>query len=446
MVDWSQPDLPLFDPLEPRILPQDRGAWFTINRMTDGGMKQRPYRLELIETVLRALGASLDTYMSQGLFALPLRRAVHLAYMTHGYVDLDTYRSDKWRGLPPDEVVREILWFCADHDIPPPSVILFSGRGFYCKWFWSVPIPRAEAGRAMAVNRQLARWLLNFKADPCAVDVSRILRVVGTVNSKSERLVDIVWINGPPGEPTTYDFDSFAKALLPASTEADPDRAPHDRLGLIGQRGLMTWAERKAHAFSREHWHWGVLEDIRTLAAARYPGGIVQPGMRDLYGHLAACQLARVIMPGPLFHEITATVRTFLPSGYVYGELRRHSSSLLERAMWAAEGQMWSGPDGRTRTPIYTYSKARIMDLLEITPDDERGMTRLISDAEKERRRVERRRAAGIMERAEYEARAAERRPIIATMRASGMTWRAIATELDISEGEARRLARTGHA
>lgn len=394
---WSQPDLPIFDPLEPRILPQDGGAWFTLNRVADDGrMKQRPYRLELIETVLRAIGRSLDTYISQGMFAVPCRRAVHLAWMTHGYVDLDTYRSLAWQAHTPDDMVREILWFCADNDIPPPSVILSSGRGLYCKWFWSAPIPRAEAGRAVAVNRALARRLVSFRADPNAVDVSRILRVVGTLNGKSGRPVDILWLNGPAGAPTTYDFDTFARGILPAYTDRDPDGLLYPVLA-EARRG-MTWQASIANRFNREHWHWGVLEDIRALAAARYPAGIVQPGMRDLYGHLAACQLARVIMPGPLFHEITATARTFLPAGYVDGEMLQHCSTLLRRAMQAAEGELVRFGNGQ-RTPVYTYSKRRMMDLLEITSDEERGMIRLISDAEKRRRETERRRAAGMIER-----------------------------------------------
>jgi hypothetical protein len=133
--------------------------------------------------------------------------------MTHAFVDLDICKAAKWRGLTPDEIVREIIWHCADADIPPPSIILSSGRGLYAKWFWTTPIPRAEAGRALAVNRSLCRSLADFHADPNAVDVSRILRVVGTVNSKNDRPVDIVWINGPPCAPTTYDFEAFAREL-----------------------------------------------------------------------------------------------------------------------------------------------------------------------------------------------------------------------------------------
>ena len=162
-------------------------------------------------------------------------------------------------------------------------------------------------------------------------------------------------------------------------------------------------------------------------------------GARDLFGHFAACQLARVIMARNLAHEITAAARLFLPAGYINRELLAHSSTLLRRAKAAAEGELVTFGNQR-RTPIYTYGKGRIIDTLEITPDEERHMTRLISDAEKERRRIERRRAAGVIERAQYEARATERRLIVAAMRGRGMTWRAIGAELRISVGEAHRL------
>jgi hypothetical protein len=83
------------------------------------------------------------------------------------------------------------------------------------------------------------------------------------------------------------------------------------------------------------------------------------------------------------------------------------------------------------RTPIYTYSKARIMDLLEVTPDDERSMTKLISDGEKYRRKVKSRRAAGMVERGDYEA-AAERKATARMLVNSGLTWAKVAAKMDL--------------
>lgn len=435
--------LTLVDPTEPRILPQDGNMWFSVCHYGGDRMRQCCYRLALIEPILRSLRHAIDTYLSQGIFAIPSRRSVHIAWLTHSYVDLDTYKSDKWSSLPPDEVLREIMWHCSDAQIPPPSIILSSGRGFYCKWFWTKPVPRVEAGRAVAVNRALCQALAAFNADPRACDLSRILRVTGTVNSKNRGLVNIVWLNGSPGEPTTYDFDEFALELpQPEISNFVSERPPYCNPSFTPCKKPRSLSKswREGRRFPREHWHWGVLEDVRTLAALRYPGGIVQPGMRDLFGHVAACQLARVINPGPLFHEIVAIARTFLPGCYVLSdEFRHHCSTLLRRATHAAEGGLVTFR-GRSRSPIYTYSKARLIDLLEITPEEEALMTRLISDAEKRRRGRERRRDAGTMARAEYEAVAAARRPMITAMRMRGMTWRAIADQLGISPSEAYRL------
>jgi hypothetical protein len=75
-------------------------------------------------------------------------------------------------------------------------------------------------------------------------------------------------------------------------------------------------------------------------------------------------------MAGPLFHEIVAIAGTFLTDDYVLAtsgrdNLRGHCSTLLKRAMSAAEGELVTFRN-RLRTPIYTYSKTRLIDELEI--------------------------------------------------------------------------------
>lgn len=123
--------------------------------------------------------------------------------------------------------------------------------------------------------------------------------------------------------------------------------------------------------------------------------------MRDLIGHLVACQLARVVLARTLYREIEATLRMFLPPAYIDRELKHHSSSLLVRATCAAEGELVDF-EGIGRTPIYTYRKDRLIDLLQVTPDEERLMSRLISNDEKRRRETERRRTTDIMARLEW--------------------------------------------
>jgi hypothetical protein len=420
-------------------------------------MHQRAFRLHQLDCVLRNVRKDLDTYMSQGFFAAPCRRAVHLAWLTHAYVDLDLYKLP----LVPNvgEAGIMLRMFCRDEGIPEPSLIVFSGRGIYLKWCWSSPIPRAAAGRAVAVNRALVRRFSEWGSDPAAVDVSRLLRVVGTTNSKSGERAVVLWQAEKDGVRLTYDFDLFADEILPYSLEqirefraasekrqAEVRILSHERARRRAQDCVNERRKGNARAFVPEDWHWGTLEDIRTLAMMRH-GSAVPRGEAagaigvDLFGHLGACQLARVIPSGQLWPEIQAWSRIILPSDYVHGEYTRHCSTLLTNARRAAAGETVVYK-GRQFTPVYSYRAATMIDMLQITPDEMRYMTRLIDRDEKRRRDREAWRGAHTSQsRGDYEAVAKARRSRVIALREQGMTWRAVGVELGIAESEARRLA-----
>jgi hypothetical protein len=422
-VERHQPEFPFSDPFEPRILPREGWPFWTLNtRGVEGGLRQRPYRLHQLDFVLRNVPKDLDTYMSQGFFAAPNRRAVHLAWLTHAFVDLDLYKLP--HAPNPGAAGIMLRLFCRDEGIPEPSLIVFSGRGIYLKWCWSSPIPRAAAGRAVAVNRALVKRLTTWGADPAAVDVSRLLRVVGTTNSKSGERAAILWQAEHDGTLLTYDFDSFADEVLPYSLEQIREfRAAAQKrqaeIRILSHEGARRRAQDAAderrkggvRAFVPEDWHWGVLEDIRILATLRH-GGVVPRGDAagavgvDIFGHLGARQLARVIPAGKLWPEIQAWARIILPADYVQGEeFRRHCSTLLANARRAIAGDLVAF-NGRNATPIYTYRASTMIERLQITPDEMRHMTRLIDCDEKRRRdrvaTMAARRAAGMPSREKW--------------------------------------------
>ena len=76
---------------------------------------------------------------------------------------------------------------------PAPSVILDTGRGLAPKWFWEQPAGRDEVGRAIAVNRALIARSKAFGADPYCSDLTRLGRVVHTINGKNNRPVNQRW-------------------------------------------------------------------------------------------------------------------------------------------------------------------------------------------------------------------------------------------------------------
>ncbi|MFL5289845.1 MAG: hypothetical protein ACJ8AW_55025 [Rhodopila sp.] len=420
--------LEFFDPLEARVLPRSDRPFWTLNVKVAGGrMSQKPYRLRDLEWVLRNVNPRLDTYMSQAFFDRPCRRALHVSWLTHAYVDLDIYRLP----VPPNphHAPHWVRQHCHDNNIPPPSLIIFSGRGIFLKWCWRSPIPRAAAGRAVAVNRTLVKAFAEFGADPACVDVSRILRVVGTTNSKSGEVAKILWQEEHDGDVATYDFGAFADEILLYTLEQVRGfRAEQAaKIALLAQERAKRRPKEQTgpgrRAFSWDDWHWGVLEDIRWLANHRW-NGTVPPGQRDLIGHLAACQLARVIPASQLWHEVQALGRLILPADYVSGsEFRQHCSTLLANAQRAARGEKVAF-GGKAYAPVYTYRKDTLIDRLGITSDEMRHLTRLI-DADEKRRRdreatVAARRSNGVMPRKEYEARSEQRRITAKVLAAEG--------------------------
>ncbi|WP_439548848.1 hypothetical protein [Falsiroseomonas sp.] len=442
------------EPVEPRQVP--RWGFWTLNVASDAGrLQQRIYRLDQLPFVLAHCRRDRDTYMSQGLFARPTRRAIHLLAATHAQVDLDTYNVDRLRSLTADQLGGLVRLYCRDEGIPQPSAIISSGRGLYLKWYWQHAIPRAAAGRAVAVNRALAARFNELGADPRAIDMSRILRVIGTVNSKSGEVVRLLHLEqSPSADVLTYDFDCFADDVLPHTLEQirgyrDAAQARKTELRIRSHEKVRRAAAQQARGvqrvFCREDWHWGVLEDIRTIVEKRWPKGVPE-GWRDTIGHLGACQLGMVVPEHVLWPEIQAWARILLPTDYVSNDLAGHASSLLDRARRAANGER-TIVAGRERSPIWTYSKTRLIEMLQVEPAEERILTRLITDDEKRRRDREAttaaRRAAGVQERTVYEARAAHRRRRVVELRAVGRSWRAIGAELGISHGEAQRLAKT---
>ena len=288
-----QQQLPLFDPTEPRILPQDGRAWFTTNWLSPQGRlnRQRAFELDEIETVFRMLHGQSNVYTAQCLLDCPVRQHPFVRYGTHGFNDLDTYNVPRLAGLSTDERVRAVRQHCDDTGTPLPSAIIGSGRGLYLKYYWSSPVGRDGVGQMVAINRALVKQFAPLGADPKATDATRLLRITGTEHTGAQRIVDILHLEQRDGKTITFDFDVFGRQIVPSVNEALPDGMTLPPVATIARESRP---KLEGFKWSREGWFWAQVEDCWELAARRYPGGIVPKGMRDIFGHVIAACLARI--------------------------------------------------------------------------------------------------------------------------------------------------------
>ena len=393
--------------------------------------RQSSYRVDVLPQVLAALDPNIDSYMSQATFFEPNRRVVNLWHLPLCFVDLDVYNTE-YASNDPEGLSLAVRQHLADIGIPPASMVIHSGRGLYLKWLLKSPLPQAALPQWNAVERELVSRLADFGADPKAKDASRVLRLVCTVNTKQTdpelRKVRVLWIEEEDGKPLLHDFERLADAVLPFTRgevvvegleEAKIVRRPPGR---ILEFKKADAGEQQARRFSYQSLHWDRVTDMRKLSTLR--DLITEPG-RESFMFLVLNQLA---MSGQVNdhnfpYEARALARECV--SFIEGsDWYRSDFSTLYRRVKEHRAGMYGKGEG-----LYRYSNQKLIDHLEITPEEERHMKTLISTSEKYRRNNERRREAR-----GYQARRLDRIEQVIKLRRLGWSTRAIGTELGCSQ------------
>lgn len=431
--------LPLFDALMEAECYHSAGAHGFFALLTDshGRKRQSSHRVIDMPLVLDLLDPHRDTWLSQAEFDRPNRRIAHLLRLSLLFTDLDTYRVPDLCGRTPEQLAASVLYHCADEGLPTPSLLVFSGRGIQAKWFLDRPLPRRALPRWNACQRFLVERLSALGADPAAKDASRVLRLVNTVNSKSGEICRVVHVeSGADGQPVRYSFEYLAEMLLPAARwEIEQQR--QERLQASERRQLrLVTGTKTSHlrGFSGRQLAWDRLEDLRRLAELR--GGVCDgERMLHLFWRLNFLLLSGATNSRQMYYEAAALARELDPAWL------NNSKELM--TLYAKAKQYEAGEtvefNGRQYPALYTPRNDTLINLFQVTDDEQRELRTLISRdmaAERDRERLTaRRRAAGAVERSAYLAAAADKAVEARLLRAKGLSVRSIAAQMGVSVG-----------
>lgn len=453
----------LFEP-EHYLRNQSGRAFFALLRSKPGSnyKSQRSYPVDSMCAVLQALRSDYDgqdVWISQAEFFAPSRRLVHLSKMGLLFADLDTYKSGIQGSS--EQLTEGLLRHCEAVGLPEPSIVVFSGRGLQAKWVLDTPLPQRALPRWNAVQNAINAKLQGYGADARALDASRVLRLVETVNTKSGALVRVMHHN-----PTAYCFDKLAKALLPYGREVG---AQHDQLEIgLDEGGSVVllrpdagekqaprpWRDHRAatntvglRQFFGFQLAWDRLADLRTLASLRLGrDGQVPDGQRDTFVFLAAVFLAQATLDQNRFYdELRVLAKEFVPN-WTNAHVQASASAALARmkAHIAGERVQFNGFEV---SPRYRFKNETLVSerWLAVTGDEERQLLTIMSEGESKRRDAERaalkRAAAGAMPRAAYESNAEQKRATGRLMRAQGASWQAVAEAVGYKDGNSARVA-----
>lgn len=378
----STPSLPQPFPIETIQTPQDyaallhpvgsRGA-VTVGHKPeppDSGKQweQRTVTIGRLSEAMSRLAGQPDYYLTPNRFKGP-RSIGNLLQLRAVWADLDYYKSTDLRG-PVLGLIGDRL---QEARCPAPSLIIDSGRGMYVIWLLR-PVAAGALPRWTAVQRRLLETLKDLGSDAGARDAARVLRLVGTRNSRGGRLARVIG-----GDGREWEFDGLCDEILPLTRAA-----LHD---LQVQRALRQRDRKpspRRHKSLQSLWS-ARLTDIQSLIELRFPGGQLPPGHRDVYLFMVSVCMAYMVNESKTFdQEIRRFAQRHCP--WTESQIVNAASAVRKRAESYQRGETvtWGG---RQIGPQYRMRTSTMIEWLQITEQEQRQMKTLIGPEEKQRRR-----------------------------------------------------------
>lgn len=395
-------------------------------------IKQDFFRSDQLDQICKLIRKDTDLYASQASYTRKSRRTVHVSHLDLNFVDLDFYKdldAYPWaQGKDGEALAKAIAFICEEEGIPAPSTIISSGQGLQLKWLYDASVPRRALPRWQSLENRIVEVFKKYGSDPQVKDASRVLRVVGSTNTKVDKQVKVVWVAmNNDGTLRRYNFEYLCEVFLPYTREEIRKR--REKNSQSPTKTTTRKVSGTAKDFTYKTLYWGIVEDLRALLRLR--GGI-EVGMREIFTMvmLNYLLLSRVIPPRDLFYEAAELAKEVDPRWNCRSESFK---TLYKKACQYNNGEtVLFG--GREFPPLYTFKVSSLIQLLKISDIEQREMKVLISDQEKRRRLIAKRREKGMIPREEYRAIAFSRKDRARDLRRQGLSIRQIAKEMQLSK------------
>jgi hypothetical protein len=333
-----------------------------------------------------------DTYITQQSILPFKKRCIENVYQLRSYwVDLDCYNV----GLSKADALTEAIKIIKDKSLPKPRMIADSGRGLYLVWLLARPISTKKSVKNR--HERLAAWqntenlliktFASVGADPKASDPARVLRLAGSINSKSETPVQY-WLSG-------HKLKSFNE-LSDALTAIQPDIKPKAKpVKNKAPRKTIYAVNRIANRFTLAG---SRMADIKALSTLR--GGLLRD-YRERAIYIYSVEAAYFCRERETFLN---SVSEFMSDHLYLGDNKYNPNTpekYIKAVLDKCEIVNYSAPtfDGDAR---YKQKTSTIIKWLDITELEQRSLKTVINGAEKYKREKHRRRLNGVKPRDSY--------------------------------------------
>lgn len=404
---------------------KDDDGFIAIGIKNKENWNQYHYKLEELDctTLNYLLSLNTDTYISINSFYVPVRKSENVRKLNGFLIDLDLH--DKVM----NEYCLDAAMYFLEQDyfnkiIPEPSIIVNTGRGL--QLFFKI---NNLSKNLVSIWRRVEDSMIEalkdfdyhgFKVDSNCSDVSRVCRLPGTINTKSNSMAKIIVNNN-----VEYDIDEIIDGYF-ANLRVIKDKTKKNKLA----------KERKIYNFYNLHsLHYARLKDIEKLQKLR-EGNC--EGHREFL-----CFLYRyysLLLTKDSEAAIEATIA--FNSNFTVPLSNNDIITSTKSAEKAFKIRYSDSENPKYKFGGYNYSNLSLIKKLNISSEEQDHLQTIIDKANKykrknEKRRLSRRNKNGLTKREQHRVDIIES---IAKLKNKGMNNTKIGIELGISRKHVSNL------
>lgn len=286
----------------------------------------------------------------------------------------------------------ELLDALSMHQLPHPSFVMFTGRGVHAYWLHE-PAGAGELPTWQQCQKTLIDALRPLGVDPVAKDCARVLRLAGSVNSKTGDTVHGVVLN-----PQPWNFRRLGQEVLGHEYFHDPLGYLAPSLAPTTKAEVRSLDAARAEKGLRPstgniYVRWYLVYQDLLRIARWYDFGGVPEGHRNNWMFTAAVALSWFTHADTLRDELLAQGRIWTP-GLSVRELSASIQAPLDRAEKSAAGERFTWTkDGAEISvdPRYRMRRSTLWNWFgEIVPPElETSLRAVISEQTHEQRKRE---------------------------------------------------------
>lgn len=424
----------------------------------EGVFSQRHYLLDelLCELDCMQVDGDKNYYFSVNSFYRPQRILENVRQLRALYADIDFHHlkaGDAKRHV--DDTLKFLDWAYAQHELPAPSIVVKTGRGIQLYWLIE-DLPKQGVPLWKLVQDTLTDRLrdvtapLNLSIDNVS-DVSRILRLSGTTNTKARKMATL-----QVRSHNKYRLDTLIQAYFPELENIEKRAAKSiERSGCSHPSGVSSASQRfkqeiaidgaernkqvaPVYLYNLYSLHYARLCDLAKLLEMR-KGNVASDECRRrmvfLYRYWGCCYLHdphKALQDTLRFNE---SFTTPLPRSIVEATTLSAEKAYFE---WLS-GTMVN-IEGHFYRKGYNYKNETLIQMLDISEDEQREMATIIGKDEKYRRNNARRTGrddTGLTKKQRETKAAAE---AVQALRAQGKKQKEIAEILGLSLSKVKHL------